>query len=337
MKVAFLYNVRHIYPDPNVLRSHIEADYDDPQTIESITDNLKKCGYSVIPIEANEEGVLKLYKERKNIDIAFNYSLGNRGKERNALFPAVLECFGIPYTGSGVLTQALILNKAKCKDMLKSYGIPVLPHQLFKNKDEILSEKLHYPLIVKPVAQGSSAGITNDSVVCNAKELKNKVEFVIETFNDDALVEPFLEGREFSIPMLGNPPKILPIIESDHSKLPYGFNKLDSFEVKWIFEEESDDNNLTCPAKISSKLENEIDDICLKIWNTLGIFDLCRIDIRCDRENNPYVLEVNSPPGLIPPEISETSYFPYSARINGISYQKLLKTIIESAMKRYSL
>ena len=336
MNVAFLYNIRNIYPDPKDPHSHIEADYDDPQTIESMITNLKKCGYSVIPIEANEEGVAKLYKEKKNIDIVLNYSLGNRGKERNALFPAVMECFGIPYTGSGVLTQALILNKAKCKDMLKSYGIPVLPHQLFKNKDEALSKKLHYPLIVKPVAQGSSAGITNDSVVHNAQKLKKQVAFIIDTFNDCALVEPFLEGREFSVPMLGNPPIILPIIESDHSKLPKGYNHLDSFEVKWIFEEETEDNNLICPTRIEKSLENKIKNICIKVWEALGIFDLCRIDIRCDLKGNPYVLEVNSPPGLIPPEVSKTSYFPYSAGIAGIKYTELLKEIVDSAKLRYS-
>ncbi len=335
MKIAFLYNVRNIYPNPDDVRSHLVADFDDPQTIEAIINNLKDCGYDVLPVEANEQGILTLINNKENIDIAFNYSLGNRGKERNALFPAILESLGISYTGSGVLSQALILNKAKAKDMMRSYGIPVLPHQLFKKGDEILRSDLKFPLIVKPVAQGSSAGITNKSVVENLDQLHSQVKFIIDTFQNDALVEPFLEGREFSVPMLGNPPEILPIIESDHSKLPEGFKKLDSLEVKWIFEEQNEDNNLLCPAEIDKILESKIKDICYKVWNALDVKDLCRIDIRCDKHENPYVLEVNSPPGLIPPEISKTSYLPYSANIAGIKYKDLLKKIITSALERY--
>lgn len=335
MKIAFLYNIRHVYPDPKSQKAHKDADYDDPKTIKTMIKHLEKCGYQVLPIEANENALEKLKKEKDNIDIALNYSLGNRGRERNALFPAVLEILGIPYTGPGVLTQALILNKAKAKDMMKGFGIPVLTHQLFKNGDKI-SPELHFPLIVKPVAQGSSAGITNKSIVRNEKQLRRQVKFIFETFNDEALVEPFLEGREFSVPMLGNPPEILPIIESDHSILPKNYEKIDSMEVKWIFEEKHTINNLKCPADIDKKLEKKIKDICLKAWKVLGIKDVCRIDVRCDKKGNPYILEVNSPPGLIPPEISQTSYFPYSARVVGIKYEDLLVKIIESAKKRYS-
>jgi D-alanine-D-alanine ligase len=333
MRIAFLYNIRHLYPDPKNQKSQKEADFDDPKTIKTILGYLKKCGYDVLPIEADENAYKKLKTAKNRIDLAFNYSMGNRGKERNALFPAMLEILGIPYTGPGVLTQALILNKAKSKDMMRSFGIPVVIHQLFKNGDKI-SPELHFPLIVKPVAQGSSAGITNKSVVRTERELRRQVKLVFETFNDNAIVEPFLEGREFSVPMLGNPPVILPIIESDHSKLPKGYEKIDSLEVKWIFEEKHADNNLSCPAKIDKILEKKIKNICLKVWSALDIKDICRIDIRCDRKGNPYVLEVNSPPGLIPPELSQ-SYFPYSAGVAGIEYKDLLKKIIESAKERY--
>jgi D-alanine-D-alanine ligase len=150
------------------------------------------------------------------------------------------------------------------------------------------------------------------------------------------LVEPFLSGREFSIPVLGNPPVVLPIIQSDHSVLPEGMRHIDSLEVKWIFEEETAGANFVCPAKVSAELKSKIEKICLDTWNILGIVDFCRLDIRCDNEENPYFLEVNSPPGIIPPEVS-LSYFPLSARAAGIDYQGLLKRIIYGALARYGI
>ncbi len=332
--LAFLYNIRHHYPDSNDPRGQLETDFDDPATIKMIIEHLQKVVNRVIPIEANEKAYLKLYKHQKEIDLAFNYAEGLHGKDRECHLPAMLEMLKIPYTGSRPLTQALGLNKAKTKEILMAYKIPTLPFQLFKTGQEKLNPQLNFPLIVKPVAQGSSAGITNKSVVNNPKELKKQVAFVIQNFKQGALVEPFLTGREFSVAMLGNPPRILPIVESDHSVLPKNLLPLDSLEVKWHFEEETEGENFICPAQMDKKLEEKIKTICLRVWQVLEVTDLCRIDIRCDQKQNPYVLEINSPPGMIPPEVSVTSYFPLAARVAGIDYDKLLVKIISAALKR---
>lgn len=334
LTIAFLYNVRHRYPDVNDPRSHLEADFDDPRTIETIIKHLKNCGFKVIPIEANKEAYLKLYRQKEEIDLALNYSEGIWGHDREAHLPSMLEMLEIPYTGSSPLTQALGLNKAKTKEILLTHHLPTLPYQLFQTGQEELDPRLNYPLIVKPVSQGSSAGITNKSVVFKEKELRRRTKWVIATFHQPALVEPFLTGREFSVSMLGNPPKILPIIEADHSLLPKKYLPLDSLEVKWFFEDESSGQHLICPAKIKKSFKKTIEAICLKIWQVLMIRDYCRIDIRCDQKNYPYVLEINSPPGLIPPEVSLTSYFPLAARVGGIDYEELLKRIINTARER---
>ncbi len=337
MKLAFIYNIRKKYPDPNDPESHRQADYDDPLTIKWIIKHLKNLNFEVIPIEANEKACLKLYKFKNDIDLVLNYSLGINGKDRYAHIPAICEMLKLPYTGQSPLVAASIMNKKRAKEILLANNLPTLPYQVFKTQNEKLKKDLKFPLIVKPIAQGSSAGITNKSVVKNVKELKRQIRFILKTFNEPALVEPFLDGREFSISMLGNPPQILPIIESDHSLLPKKFLPLDSLEVKWIFEEKGKNNNLICPAKISRSLRKTLEEIALKTWRVLEIADLCRIDIRCDNFGNPFVLEINSPPGLIPPEVSNSSYFPLSARTKGISYEKLLKKIIFSALKRYKL
>jgi D-alanine-D-alanine ligase len=335
LTVAFLYNVRHQYPDPTHPLTQLEADFDDPITIKCIIRHLKNCGYRVIPIEANEKAFFKLYRTRKKIDMVLNYAEGTFGLDREAQLPAILEMLQIPYTGSSPLTQALGLNKAKTKEILIANNLPTLPFQVFKTGSEKISKKLNFPLIAKPLSEGSGAGIDNKSVVFNETSLRKKIKQEISFFKEPVLVEPFLDGKEYSVAMIGNPPKIMPLVSPDHSQLPKGFLPMDSLEVKWIFEEETNNNYLQCPAKLDSKLKNKVHKICFGLWKALEVRDLCRIDIRCDRKNNPYILEFNSPPGIIPPEVSTTSYFPLACRKAGIDYEEMLKTIINSALKRY--
>ena len=336
MKLAFLYNVRHQYPDPDRPETQVETDFDDPETIEAMTAHLRGCGFEVIPIEADPEAYLKLYEHRDNIDLVFNYAMGIHGRARYAQAPAILEMLRLPYTGSDPLTQALILDKARMQQVLSACKVPVLRSQVFETGDTPLENDFKFPLIVKPVAQGSSAGITSDSVVQDEAALRRQAARVIATFGEPALVQPFLEGREFSIPMMGNPPEIFPIIEPDFSRLPDGYARIDSLEVKWIFEEQTESHHLLCPAPVAPELKHRLEQTVLAAWKALGIRDWCRIDLRCDKAGNPYIIDVNSPPGMIPPERSMTSYFPMSARAAGIDCQGLLKKLIQTAMDRWA-
>lgn len=333
--VAFLYNVRHRYPDPADPASQVETDFDDPPTIEAMLRHLQACGYEVVPIEANEEAYLELHRQRARIDLALNYSMGIHGAARYAQIPAMLEMLRIPYTGSDPLTQALVLNKSRMQEVLAANGVPVLPSQLFRSPDDTLREGLRFPLIVKPVGQGSSAGITGESIVDSTAKLTRQVTQVLETFREPALVQPYLTGREFSVPILGNPPVTFPVIEPDFSLLPPGYAHLDSLEVKWVYEEQSEENHLRCPAKLPPALAGLVERTALAAWNALGVRDFCRIDMRCDTAGSPYVLDVNSPAGLIPPEVCMTSYFPLSARAAGLDYRGLLRRIVQTALARY--
>ena len=323
LTVAFIYNIRHNYPDPKIKETQLEADFDDPETIDGISVYLKECGYNVLRIEADELAYLKLHKNKKRIDIAFNFSEGMHGKDREAQIPAMLEMLQIPYIGSPPLSQALMLDKAKTKEILIANNIPTLSFQLFKTGKEALKKSLHFPLIVKPDSEGSGAGITNKSVVYTEEQLRKQIRDIINTFHEPVLVEPFLTGREFSVAMIGNPPVILPFISPNHKMLPKKYAPLDSLEVKWIFEEQgTNENYLVCPAEVDEKLKKKLNKICNNLWNVLNIRDWCRIDIRCNKHNIPFVLEVNSPPGLLPPEVSTTSYLPLAARLKRYGIKK---------------
>lgn len=337
MKIVFLYNLRRHYPDPkDYLNQVSEGDFDDPVTIRSQIKHLKNLGHDIIPIEADEKAYLKLYKLKNKIDLVFSIAEGKHGRDRELQIPAMLEMLKIPYTGCSPLTQGIILDKARAKEIFIVNKIPTLPFQIFHSENEELKKELRFPLFVKPVSEGSSMGITNSSVVNNLIELKKRVKKVLTSFKEAAIVEPFLTGREFSVAMLGNPPQILPIIEPNHNLLPKKYLPFDSLEVKWIFEEEGTNTDyLVCPAIVDNKLKEKLHKICFDVWDALEIDDWCRLDIRCDLDNNPFVLEVNSPPGMIPPEVSMTSYFPLAARTAGIDYENLLKKIIGAALARY--
>ncbi len=337
VKLAFLYNVRHSYPKADDPRAQLETDFDDPPTIDYMIKHLTNCGYDVLPIEANQKAYFTLFEHKDSIDLAFNYAEGMFGHDREAQFPMILEMLEIPHLGASPLTRAIVYNKARAKDVLLANNVSTLPYQLFITGKEKLNEKIDFPVIVKPVAQGSSAGITNKSVAHSTEELYKQVQLVIDTFKEPALVEPFLTGPEFSVGMLGNPPILFPIIQPDHKLLPAGYEKMDSLEVKWEFEEEVDaDKYLLCPAPIDDELKKKIEQLCLDTWQALQIQDWCRIDIRCDEHNKPYILEVNIPAGLIPPEVSTTSYYPLGARKMGIEYDDLLKKLVNTALERYN-
>ncbi|MFA6005990.1 MAG: D-alanine--D-alanine ligase [Patescibacteria group bacterium] len=332
--VAFLYNTTHIIPTVNDPRSQLQADYDEPQAIDLMVGHLKNNGYDVIPIEANEKAYLELYKRKKDIDIVFNIAEGPHGHDRELQVPAMLEMLQIPYTGCTPLTQGILLNKARTKEILAAYKIRTLPFMLIKNGTIDWNMPKEYPLFVKPNSQGCSGGITQNSIVHNETELKAQIKYLRTELGQDSIVEPLLTGREFTVPMLGNPPRVLPIIETNFSRLPKGYAAIDSLEVKWELDVAPGKGLMDCPADISKKLHSEIEDLCLRTWSALRVLDWCRIDVRCDSKGTPYVLEVNSPPGITPPE-NAVSNFPFSAKTAGLDYEAMQKAIIETALKRY--
>jgi len=336
-KLAFLYNVRHKYPDPKNPATFNETDFDDPATIDSIVKHIKNIGFDILPIECDTNAEKILIAEKANIGFVLNYSEEVFGSTPKIYMAEILEKIGLPFSGCSSVVQKLIIDKGKMKAVLLSKNVPTLPFQIFKSSDDKLDSKLDFPVIVKPIARGSSAGITNKSIVHDDSALSEQVKFVLDTFSEPALVEPFIEGREFSVGMLGNPPEFLPIIEPKHEELPEKYYHIDSLEVKWIIEEELGENYFNCPAKVDAKTIAGIENACSAAWNTLNITDFCRIDLRMDKNGNLFVLDVNSPPGLIPPEISTTSYFPMASKVRGVDYDQLLLKIVETGLKRINL
>ncbi len=309
------------------------AEWDTEETINAVRDAIAER-FSVVMIDANEKAYNKLVTHRP--DFAFNMAEGLHGVSRESQIPAILEMLQIPYLGSDPLTLGICLDKSRAKEILSYYHIPTAPFSVVRSMHNLEDIRLKFPAIVKPLHEGSSKGIYNSCVVHNPNELANEVKIILETYNEPALVEDFLPGREFTVALLGNGEdvQVLPIVEIKFDALPAGVNPIYSYEAKWIWDQrESPLDVFECPAKIDGALTHEIATICKHAYRVLNCRDWARVDVRLDAHGKPNILEINPLPGILPkPE--DNSCFPKAARAAGISYNQLINTVLDIAMKR---
>ena len=333
MNVGLCFNLKK--PQEASSSDDLYAEWDDEETIGAVCSALAR-NHRVIPIEANEEAFEKFRKVRP--DIVFNMAEGMYGTSREAQIPAMLDMLRIPYTGSDPLTLALCLEKALAKQVLSYYRIPTatftVVHKLGKKQ-----EFPALPLIVKPLAEGSSKGIGNRALVHTSKQLKEQISTVLTQYHQPALVEKYLPGREFTVALLGNGAglQVLPIVEIQFDQLPAQINPIYSFEAKWILDTvEKPLEIFACPAKVALRLKKKIESVCQAAFRALRCMDWCRIDIRLDEAGEPNVLELNPLPGILP-NPDANSCFPKAARTAGLSYEDLINRVLEIACQRLGL
>lgn len=163
---------------------------------------LREAGHEVIPLEGDASLIANLRKYKP--DICFNTCEGHRGKSREAQVPAILDMLGIPYTGSGVMSLAIALDKAMTKRVLQFYSIPTPAFQEFVTGDEPIDPRLNLPLFAKPSLEGSGIGIMSKSICRTAREVREQVRFLLRAYKQPVLVEEYIEGREVTTGVLGN-------------------------------------------------------------------------------------------------------------------------------------
>jgi D-alanine-D-alanine ligase len=312
------------------------AEWDTFETIDAVRSALA-INNDVTLVEADLDCYSRLRELRP--EIVFNIAEGLHGVSREAQIPAMLELLRIPYSGSDPLTLAVCLDKSRTKEILSYYKIPTPRFQVVASPAAAQGVNLRFPVIVKPLHEGSSKGIFNSSLVSSKADLQKEVENVRSRYNQPALVEEFLAGREFTVAMLGNGEnvKVLPIVEILFDSLPSDVNRIYSYEAKWIWDRSDSPLEIfRCPAQVSDTLKNEIEAVCRKTYSVLRCRDWCRIDIRLDAHNIPHVLELNPLPGILPkPE--DNSCFPKAARAVGLSYDELMQTVLTLAAVRNGL
>ncbi|MBN2336619.1 hypothetical protein JXL21_13755 [Candidatus Bathyarchaeota archaeon] len=331
LRVAFCCNTRHADDEFNI-------EYEPEETIEHVKHGIEKAGWEFLQIEADETCYETLKKLRP--DIVFNRAEGVRGESRESHVPAFCEMLGIPYVGSGVMANAIGLDKPTTKMILEYHGLKTAPFQVLSKVNDKLRRGLRYPLILKPSHEGSSIGINWDNVVNDEKALRAKLAEMLETYRQPILAERFIDGREFSVGLVGNyhgdeEPTVLPILEIDFSGFPPELGRVLGQKAKSVFD---DSSNYKCPADIDDGLRKRVEDHAKASYRALNCLDWARMDYRIDGDGELYFLEVNTLPGIDYDVVrDELSFYPMMWYALGKKFDDMVREVIEAAIRRYGL
>ncbi|MBT8387902.1 MAG: ATP-grasp domain-containing protein, partial [Ignavibacteria bacterium] len=266
-----------------------------------------------------------------NPDVIYNFVESVEGiASYEWCMAGLFELLGFEYTGCNPASLGNCLNKARAKNILTSRGIKtprhitLKPYARFTKKDI----EINYPAIIKLLSEDASIGISEYSVVNNYTELRKQFNFLTETYRQDVIIEEYIAGRELNVAVLGD--KVLPISEIDFEGLPEELPSIVTYDGKWI--EGSvyyKHTKPVCPVKLNERIKNKIIKIAIDAFEALSCRDYSRIDVRLDKKNVPYIIEVNPNP-----DISTDSGFARAAAAAGISHKELLNTIANFALSR---
>lgn len=350
MNVALLANLKKNAPTWPGMSPDQWDDLDSEKTIESIMGALESNGHTVTFLE----GDVTLYDNLRQLrpDICFNICEGHFGDAREAQVPAILEMLRIPYTGSKVLALALALDKAMTKRVLAYHGLPTPPFQTFERLNEELDPALTFPLFVKPSREGTGMGISGESIVQSEDELQHQLRRIFDRYDQPALVERYIEGREVTVGVVGNlvapvarrvpdneeAPRVskglhfFPAMEIDMGKYPEAERGIYTNRIKVDL---VDTFHYLCPAPIEPDLVENLRWLTAAVFRVTDCLDVARVDFRLDRHDGdkPYILEVNPLPGLNP----AYSDLCIEAAADGWSYQQLINRILDEALDRYEM
>jgi D-alanine-D-alanine ligase len=260
------------------------------------------------PFDPAERGLDSLLKEKyQRAFIALHGRFGEDGTVQG-----VLEWLGIPYTGSGVLASALAMDKLRSKRIWKAEGLPTPIYSLLDEKSDFpaVARKLGTPLMVKPASEGSSIGM---SKVRAAAKLKDAWALAAK-YDRVVIAEKFVDGAELTVGILGD--RVLPIIKLETPRDFY------DYDAKYV----ADDTRYLIPCGLSAANEKQVQALCMKAFRTLGCQGWGRVDLMLSRRGRPYLLEVNTVPGM-----TDHSLVPMAARAVGMSYADLCVRILELA------
>lgn len=310
-------------------------------TVCDVEEALKKEGFSTsrLPLRHGRNFSLGSFiseLERSRDQIIFNLCEGAFGKSSLEMhIAALMELYGINFTGSGPLTLGLALNKGLTKDILSSRDIMTPEYCVMEAPPTKLKKSLKFPLIVKPLKEDASIGIDSGAVVKTMKELKKRVEYILDKYQQPAIVEEFVDGREFNIAVMGNGKSIraLPPSEIEFVDYPEGVPKICCYEAKWVVESPFYKKTVPrCPADIPDALREELQALALKAYTIMGCRDYARVDVRVGEDGNIKVLEVNPNP-----DISSDAGFARAGKASGLEYPGLIAGIVKAACGRYGL
>jgi D-alanine-D-alanine ligase len=324
MRIGFTYDLRDDY----LARGFDEeqaAELDRPETIDGIESALRELGHRVERI-GHLEALMERLLRGERWDLVFNIAEGLRGLGREAQVPALLDHWQIPYTFSDPVVLGVALHKALAKRVVRDAGVPTPAFSLVECAADIAGVDLPFPLFAKPLAEGSSKGVSGASRIGSTAELRAVCVALLERFAQPVLVEAYLPGREFTVGILGTGAEAQALGVMEVLLGPQAEQGVYSFHNKECYED-----------RVSYRLDSgalgeRVAGTALAAWRALGCRDAGRIDIRLDDEGLSSFIEVNPLAGLNPVR-SDLAIIAYRM---GMSYRDLLARILDSALRRVS-
>src|SRR6476661_2244047 len=292
LRIALCYDLKSDYLAAGFAPEAV-MEFDEEETVAFLEEGLGQLGHRPERVGRGIELARRLAAGER-WDLVFNVAEGVRGRSREAQVPALCEMFAQPYTFSDPLTCAVTLDKSLAKRVVRDHGLPTAPFALVERPEDAALVDLPLPLFAKPVAEGSSKGVTRLSRIETREELTATCAELIKTFRQPVLVESFLPGREVTVGIVGNngDARVLGVLEvSFRAGADTAYTALNKREYEtWVDYRMLDGEPLAQRAR----------ELALASFHALGCRDLARVDLRCDAAGEPCFLEINPLPGLHP-------------------------------------
>ena len=328
LRIGLVYDVFDAYPWQPGDPPDADAEYEPVATVDTLAAAVEALGHTPVRVGTAVD-LRDGLADGLTLDAAINITEGANSRNREAYAPILLEMAGIPCLGSDALTLSLTLDKAWTKDIVSAAGIPTPAHRTYRHADGIDPEDLPpFPLFVKPRYEGSSKGITPTSRVETVPALRQRVHDVVTTYQQDALVEAFVDGGgEFTVAVVGHdPPRALPVLQrAVEPTTRIGLHALEhrgAPDADWDY---------TLGGALDDVLENRLQQLTLRLFDVLDCRDFARADFRVDADGTPYFLEVNPLPTFAP-----DGTFAIIAELMNRPYPDLLADIFADGLRRLS-
>ena len=305
------------------------AEFDKEETLEGIEAALRAQGFETDRI-GHARALIRRLEAGDRWDLVFNICEGLQGVAREAQVPALLDLYGVPYVFSDPLVLALTLHKGLTKRVVRDAGVPTSDFLVYETPADLAGLRFAPPYFVKPVAEGTGKGCSARSLVRDRAALVAVCDDLVGRFRQPALIEPYLGGREFTVGITGTGRQAhclgsMEIVLLDNAEAGgYSYENKSQYEDRVVYR--------PC-APLTDPVAAAAERVALDAWRALGCRDGGRVDIRCDDAQNPLFLEVNPLAGLNPKD----SDLPILARMAGVSYEELIRRIMDSAVAREGL
>lgn len=333
MRIAFTHNLQLDHDDES------QAEFDRQETVDAIATALEQLGHQVTPVDVGRGSVSSITARLEAVrpDLVFNTAEGSRGRFREAFWPGMFDALGLPFTGSDAWVCAVTLDKQLTKLLVNKAGVPT-PRWVFVNDAAHIDAcaDLRFPLIAKPNAEGSSKGITVNSIVEDEPALRALLRTLLPKYPAGILVEEFIVGKDVVVPWLQ---AASPATGGVLSPCSYRFDEsiigkrrytIYDYELKCV---KSEAVEVQVPADVDDVVTQRLLHLSRVVYDTLGMHDLGRIDWRVDDNNDVTFIEVNALPSLEP---GAGIYL--AAALAGLrDTTDVLGAVIESASRRYGL